>query len=101
MAVASYEYRYSTDEDLLEQAAWINAGLTPTVSLTGLLPGTLYGFQTRSKDAAGNYSAATATFFQTTTGVPAASDAVTFLGDAWTFLGDPITFTPPAGLFGP
>jgi hypothetical protein len=64
MAVASYEYRYSTDEDLLEQAA-------------------------------------TATFFQTTTGVPAASDAVTFLGDAWTFLGDPITFTPPAGLFGP
>lgn len=101
MAVTDYEYRYATSLAALEQAGWTSAGLTATIPITGLATGTLYGFQTRAKDAAGNYSPPTPTFFETTPGAAPAAQPITFLTDAWTFLTDPITFSPSAGLFGP
>ena len=100
MAVTSYEYRYATSAAALEGASWVDAGLTPTIPLTGLATGTLYGFQTRAKDGAGNYSPPTPVFYETTPGAAPAAQPILFFGDALTFLGNPITFTP-SGSFGP
>jgi hypothetical protein len=84
------------DATALAAASWVSAGLTPSVSLTGLASGTLYAFQTRSKDEAGNYSPATRIFYETTPGdpVPPAAGPLAFSGDGLMFMGDRLVFNP-------
>ena len=59
MAVATYEYRINGGTPV-EALTW------PTVSLTGLAPGTMFEFEVRAKDTAGNYSAWSRKFYATT-----------------------------------
>jgi len=94
MAVASYEYRYAAEGDDVLEASWVSssapcpvtgfdgtpgegsitydwdAGLdncsSNDITLEGLESNTMYAFQTRSKDVAGNYSQPTRIFYATT-----------------------------------
>lgn len=64
--IAGYEYRYSDDPEQIEAASWVDAGLTATVDVSGLTNGTMYAFQVRSRDLAGNYSDPSRVFYETT-----------------------------------